>query len=304
MRAVFALVLVVGMALAGVAVYMIQGYMADLEGALRNEQAFNAKAGKLVEVFVFAKPKKYGDPLAEDDVVAIYWPEKSLPQTIFRDKAAYLADYARDWKPWLDRMKAAWASPGGDLTDVLRLWWEPLLAMAPNLREGIGAACLIRSGDRTILVDFPGGTVLDGAGEHAFRFDIEPALLDAVVAERAVDWSNSLFLSCRFTAWRDGDFNEYLYNFFKSLSVERMMRAEAEAKQKLHGTAADDRDGDVRIGDYVVQRRCPHRNADLSVFGEIEDGNLVCTLHGWRFDLETGQCLTAKEKTIRIKKRS
>jgi nitrite reductase/ring-hydroxylating ferredoxin subunit len=30
----------------------------------------------------------------------------------------------------------------------------------------------------------------------------------------------------------------------------------------------------------------------------------VCTLHGWRFDLETGQCLTAKEKTIRIKKRS
>ena len=45
MRAVFALVLIVGMGLAGVAVYMIQGYMADLEGALRNEQAFNAKAG-------------------------------------------------------------------------------------------------------------------------------------------------------------------------------------------------------------------------------------------------------------------
>jgi hypothetical protein len=46
MRAVFALVLVVGMALAGMAVYMIQGYMSDLENALRQEQAFNAKAGK------------------------------------------------------------------------------------------------------------------------------------------------------------------------------------------------------------------------------------------------------------------
>lgn len=88
------MVLVVGMALAGVAVYMIQGYMADLEGALRNEQAFNAKAGKLVEVFVFAKPKKYGDPLAEDDVVAIYWPEKSLPDTIFRDKAVLFPENA------------------------------------------------------------------------------------------------------------------------------------------------------------------------------------------------------------------
>jgi len=45
MRAIFALVLLVGMALAGMAVYMIQGYMADLEGALQQEQAFNAKGG-------------------------------------------------------------------------------------------------------------------------------------------------------------------------------------------------------------------------------------------------------------------
>jgi pilus assembly protein CpaB len=94
MRAVFALVLIVGMALAGVAVYMIQGYMSDLEGALRKEQAFNAQAGKLVEVFVFAKPKKYGDALAEDDVVAIYWPEKNLPETIFRDKALLFPENA------------------------------------------------------------------------------------------------------------------------------------------------------------------------------------------------------------------
>ena len=86
MRAVFALVLLVGMALAGMAVYMIQQYMAELETALEQEQAFNAKAGKLVEVYVFSKPKKYGDPLAEDDVQLIYWPEKSLPKTIFRDK--------------------------------------------------------------------------------------------------------------------------------------------------------------------------------------------------------------------------
>ncbi|MFM7334685.1 MAG: Flp pilus assembly protein CpaB [Tabrizicola sp.] len=94
MRAVFALVLLVGMGLAGVAVYMIQDYMAQLEGALEQERAFNAKAGKLVEVFVFAKPKKYGDPLAEEDVVAIYWPEQSLPETIFRDKAVLFPENA------------------------------------------------------------------------------------------------------------------------------------------------------------------------------------------------------------------
>jgi pilus assembly protein CpaB len=82
------------MGLAGVAVYMIQDYMAQLEGALDQERAFNAKAGKLVEVFVFAKPKKYGDALAEDDVVAIYWPEQSLPETIYRDKAVLFPENA------------------------------------------------------------------------------------------------------------------------------------------------------------------------------------------------------------------
>lgn len=94
MRAVFALVLLVGMGLAGMAVYMIQGYMSDLEGALRQEQAFNAKAGKLVEVYVFAKPKKYGDALAEEDVQVIYWPEQALPETIFRDKAVLFPENA------------------------------------------------------------------------------------------------------------------------------------------------------------------------------------------------------------------
>jgi pilus assembly protein CpaB len=94
MRAVFALVLLVGMGLAGMAVYMIQGYMSDLESALRQEQAFNEKAGKLVEVYVFAKPKKYGDALAEEDVQMIYWPEQSLPESIFRDKAVLFPENA------------------------------------------------------------------------------------------------------------------------------------------------------------------------------------------------------------------
>jgi UDP-MurNAc hydroxylase len=55
-----------------------------------------------------------------------------------------------------------------------------------------------------------------------------------------------------------------------------------------------------------MQRRCPHRNADLSVFGEIEQGpggdELVCTLHGWRFDCATGRCLTADDRPLRIRR--
>ena len=121
----------------------------------------------------------------------------------------------------------------------------------------------------------------------------------SVVAARAVDWSNALFLSCRFHAWRDGPFNEYLYNFFKSLSVERMRRAESEARRKLDPPDAHE---EIELGGYIMERACPHRQADLSVFGEIEDGVLVCTLHGWRFDLETGECLTATDRRLRVRR--
>ncbi len=87
MRALFGLVLIVGLALAGGAVYMAQTYIGQTQSLLEAERAFNKKAGKLVEVFVVNKALKYGDALTVEDVQAIYWPEKFLPEAIFRDQA-------------------------------------------------------------------------------------------------------------------------------------------------------------------------------------------------------------------------
>jgi len=226
-------------------------------------------------------------------------------EAIFADKRSYLERYRDDWRPWLDDLKAGWNPPSTDLLATLRSWWEPLLDMAPTLRAQVGANVLINAGDLPILVDFPAGEVREHDGEpYSFRFDIPRELVETVVADRAVDWSNSLLLSCRFTAWREGEFTEYVYNFLKSLSRERMRRAEAEVVRKL--TPADalaaDADADIRVGDYVVQRRCPHRNADLAAFGEIDGCDFVCTLHGWRFDLETGENKTAADQPLRIRR--
>jgi UDP-MurNAc hydroxylase len=222
---------------------------------------------------------------------------------IFTNKLEYLRTYQADWAEWLAAEKASWASPDTDIIGTLKLWWEPLMALGVSVRQGIGGNALIVAGDVSVYVNFFDGIVEEHAGQpYSYSFTVPRDLLERVVAQRAVDWSNSLFLSCRFTAWREGSYNEYLYNFLKSLSVERMTRTESEAKQKLQGIPSDE--SDISIGDYVVQRRCPHRNADLSVFGEIEGDNLVCTLHGWKFDLETGQCRNAAEKAIRIKKRT
>ena len=222
---------------------------------------------------------------------------------IFTHKAEYLRNYKADFDSWLHEQKNAWAVEPTDLIGTLKLWWEPLMAMATQVRAGIGANCLLNAGDLAIYINFVDGTVQQHAGEpFSFRFDIARDLVENVVAQRAVDWSNSLFLSARFTAWRAGEYNEYIYNFFKSLSVERMTRTESEAKNKLLGVPSDE--SDIVIGDYEVQRRCPHRNADLSVFGEIDGDDLVCTLHGWKFSLEDGHCRNAAEKAIRVRKRS
>ncbi len=222
---------------------------------------------------------------------------------IFSDKEAYLRRYQADWLGWLDEMKAGWHAPTPDLHATLKAWWEPLLAMAPTLRAAVGANCLLRFGDLELVIDFPAGELRPYAGEpYRYRFEIQRELVETVAARRAVDWSDSLFLSCRFRAWREGPFNEYLYNFFKSLSVERMRRAEAEALRKLDPDRGGIADQEIRIGDYVCERACPHRQADLSVFGEIDGDVLVCTLHGWRFDLETGECLTATDRKLRIRR--
>jgi UDP-MurNAc hydroxylase len=227
-------------------------------------------------------------PLPDADVAAI-----------FANKKAYLGAYQADWLPWLRRHRAGWHAPTPDLFETLRAWWEPLLTIAPTLRTAVGGACLLRIGDLDVVIDFLRGQVRRFAGEEvSFRFDIERRLVETVVADHATDWSNALFLSLRFRAWRTGAFNEYLFWFFKSLSVERMRRAESEARQRL--VPSDGRE-EIELGGYVVQRACPHRRADLSVFGRIEGDTLVCTMHGWRYDLRTGACLTADDRRLRVR---
>jgi UDP-MurNAc hydroxylase len=56
---------------------------------------------------------------------------------------------------------------------------------------------------------------------------------------------------------------------------------------------------DIQLGDWIVQRRCPHLHGDLSRFGDIDSTRLTCTMHGWQFDLATGRCLTSSAHRLR-----
>ena len=128
-----------------------------------------------------------------------------------------------------------------------------------------------------------------------YRFRTERRLIEHLLPIDQVDWVNSLFLCCRFSAARIGQYNEFVYSFFKCLSEERLQYAE--------GWYAEQKPGRRRhtLGDWIVQRRCPHLKADLTRFGIIDDQTLTCQLHGWRFDLASGCCLTSAGHELRSK---
>lgn len=84
MRSVFALVLVVGVALAGFAVYLAQGFMSKTQSELDRARAYYEKTGRLVEVYAAIKPMKFGTPITQADVQPVYVQEKLLPEGAFR----------------------------------------------------------------------------------------------------------------------------------------------------------------------------------------------------------------------------
>ncbi len=45
---------------------------------------------------------------------------------------------------------------------------------------------------------------------------------------------------------------------------------------------------------YATDNACPHRGAPLSD-GPLCEHVIECGLHGWQFDVRTGECLTVRE---------
>ena len=83
MRMVFALVLLLGLGLAGFAVYMAQNYMAQIQAERDMLIAAQAEAPDLVDVVVAKRPLKYGDRVHREDLQTIKWPRASLPAGVF-----------------------------------------------------------------------------------------------------------------------------------------------------------------------------------------------------------------------------
>ena len=215
-------------------------------------------------------------------------------QAIFSDKRAYLEDYKARKQPLIDALKASWPRGEVEIVPAHREWFEPLLEQADMTCVGVNGRLLIDCGEQAAVIDFQRRRVYewDGGEEWEYRVGIDPALVEACILAGYEDWVNELFLSCRFEAERRGAYNDYVYNFFKTLSEERIQYAEGFYAEQSHDQQLWECDG------YRIQRRCPHLKADLTRFGEVRDGVLTCRMHGWQFELATGRCLTSSDRRL------
>ena len=83
MRALFGLVLLVGMGLAGFAVFMVQGFVSQQETALQNERAKAAEIVLTTKIYAPARVITYGEPITPEDLVLIDYAVAFLPEGTF-----------------------------------------------------------------------------------------------------------------------------------------------------------------------------------------------------------------------------
>ncbi len=154
MRMVFSLVLVVGLALAGFAVYMTQKYFSQSQAELNYERDLRAKTGPLVQVYVVNKVKKYGEVLTKDDVQLIYWQQSALPDHPFQKEEVlfpptekdprYVSRQIEKFEPILAENVTEPGKPAG-LTSMLG---QGETAFAVKVDVASGVAGFVQVGDR------------------------------------------------------------------------------------------------------------------------------------------------------------
>ncbi|MEO7260930.1 MAG: Rieske 2Fe-2S domain-containing protein [Jatrophihabitantaceae bacterium] len=223
---------------------------------------------------------------------------------LFADKAAYLRDMQERRQPEVEQQKLSWAHPEIDVLAEIKAWFTPLLEEADQMAAGINGGVRLTAtdderGDVDLLLDFVTREVRAYSDEKVrYRFQTKRAYLEKLIHEHQIDWVNSLFLSCRFTATRIGPYNEFVYTFFKCLSEERLNYAEG-----YFAEAANDHET-ITMDGWTFQRRCPHLKADLTRFGQIADGVLTCQMHGWKWRLANGKCITSVGRPLRTEGRA
>ncbi|MBL3572414.1 Flp pilus assembly protein CpaB [Rhodovulum sulfidophilum] len=151
MRLIFGLVLLVGLGLAGCAVYLAQGYFNQTK---RDLAAARAQQVALETVVVAREPLRYGQQITLADLRPVLWPEESMPDGVFRTKEELFPEGQPQFRTVLRAMEAGEpllqvkvTDPGADAGITSRLT-KGMRAFAIRVDVSSGVSGFLRPGDR------------------------------------------------------------------------------------------------------------------------------------------------------------
>ena len=163
MRLVFGLVLLIGLGLAGAAVYLARDFIGQQQAMLAEAEAAKSAIVPTVEVFVVAKQKRYGQRLNRDDVKKVRWPEAAVPKGAFTSEEELFPkglEVTRSVLRTLEVdeavMRVKVTGPGEDAGVSARLT-PGMRAFAIKTDVTAGVSGFLRPGDR-VDVYWTGGT--------------------------------------------------------------------------------------------------------------------------------------------------
>lgn len=153
MRAVFGLVLIVGVALAGGAVMMAKNYISAYQTELARERAARDAIVPTAPVIVADRALRYGETLTKEDVRSVRWPTNAMPEGVFKDLDTLFPE-GEDGRVVLRAMEKDEAvlaikvtKPGEDAGITSRLE-RGMRAFAIKVDVASGVSGFLRPGDR------------------------------------------------------------------------------------------------------------------------------------------------------------
>jgi pilus assembly protein CpaB len=147
----FAAILIIGMGLAGFAVYMAQGRFSQYQTVVDSQRKALSQNVPLTRVFVSTGPLRYGQKLSKSDVRIVEWPENAIPEGAFTDpKVLFQGDKPRTVLRAMEKDEAIMAvkvtEPGQDAGVSSRL--SPgMRAFTIRVDVASGVSGFLRPGD-------------------------------------------------------------------------------------------------------------------------------------------------------------
>jgi pilus assembly protein CpaB len=150
----FAIVLLVGLGLAGFAVHMAQNYIEQYQTALAQERSSSKPAIETIDIYVASAQLNYGENLDPEKVRLVKWPKQSVPNGYYTDDSILFPNQNDRPRHVLRQIEAGEpilqvkiTKPGQDAGLTTRLT-KGMRAFAIRVDVASGVSGFLRPGDK------------------------------------------------------------------------------------------------------------------------------------------------------------